>query len=158
MQNPSKYARVERERRFLVSAVPDGVADSVRIVDRYLDGTRLRLREVRQDDGTMVRKLGHKVRLSDGPAEIACTSLYLDDAEWGLLSRLPGRLLTKTRHQVRRDGWSIAVDEFEDGTLLAEIDLGDGPDPGDLPDWLDVITEVSDDEAWTGARLARASS
>ena len=155
MPDPLKYAHVERERRFLVRAVPAGVQESVRIVDRYVEGTRLRLREVRHPDGTVVRKLGHKVRLTEEPAEVACTSLYLDDAEWELLSRLPARVLSKTRHRVSRDGLTVAVDEIDDGTLLAEIDLGDGPAPGDLPAWLEVIAEVSEDEAWTGAALAR---
>ena len=153
MPDPLKYAHVERERRFLVRAVPHGVQESVRIVDHYLDGTRLRLREVRQADGTTVRKLGHKVRLSAGPTEVACTSIYLDDAEWEILSGLPARHLSKTRHRVARDGWSFAVDEFDDGTLLAETDAGDGPRQH-LPDWLDVIAEVTDDETWTGAGLA----
>ena len=144
---------VERERRFLVRAIPDGVHHRVEIIDRYLVGTRLRLREVRSSDGHLVRKLGHKVRLSDGPAEVACTSVYLDDAEWALLVALPARLLRKTRHIVVRDGLRVAVDEHEDGTLVAEID--DGADlPAGIPDWLEVLADVSDDERWTGAALA----
>ena len=93
-----KYAVVERERRFLVLSIPDGVVDVQLIVDRYVDGTRLRLREVRRPDGTVVRKLGHKVRLGDGPAEVACTNLYLDDEEWRVLRALPARELRKRRH------------------------------------------------------------
>ena len=58
------------------------------ILDRYVAGTRLRLREVRGEDGTVTRKLGQKVRLSDGPAEVACTNLYLDDSEWAALAAL----------------------------------------------------------------------
>ena len=150
-----KYAVVERERRYLVAGVPDGVAATLDIVDRYLTGTRLRLRVVRRPDGNETRKLTHKVRLGDGPAQVACTNLYLDGAEWSLLSALPARELRKRRHLVRRDGWVVAVDELEDGTLLAEIDDGDQPS-GLVPEWLDVIADVSDDEAWTGAGLARA--
>jgi CYTH domain-containing protein len=149
-----KYAVVERERRFLVASIPDGVDDVQLIVDRYVTGTRLRLREVRRGDGTVVRKLGQKVRLGDGPAEIACTSLYLDDEEWALLSTLPARVLRKRRHVVRRDGLTVAVDEHDDGLLVAEID--DGEQPSDhVPEWLDVLEDVSDEEAWTGATLAR---
>lgn len=148
-----KYAVVERERRYLVARVPDGVVSTKGTVDRDVTGTRLRLREVRGSDGTIVRKLGHKVRLGDGPEEIACTNFYLDDAEWAVLAALPGRSLRKTRHMVARDGWLVAVDEDEDGTLVAEID--DHEDPSDLvPDWLDVLREVTRDEAWTGGRLA----
>lgn len=147
-----KYAVVERERRFLLAAVPAGATVTRRIVDRYVVGTRLRLREVIEPDGTVVRKLGHKVRLTDGPAEVACTNMYLDQAEWETLLALPARVLRKTRHIVQRDGLLVAVDEHEDGTLIAEIDDGDRP-PCPVPPWLDVIEDVSRDERWTGAGL-----
>ncbi len=127
------------------------------ILDRYVTGTRLRLREVREADGTFTRKLGHKVRISDGPAEVACTNFYLDDAEWTLLTALPSQLLRKRRHLIHRDGFSVAVDEHEDGTLIAEIDDGDQPSEF-VPDWLDVVDNVTDDEAWTGAGLAQSPS
>ncbi|WP_249012013.1 hypothetical protein [Conexibacter sp. DBS9H8] len=154
MGDPRKYAVVETERRFLVTTVPDGVLTASRIVDRYITGTRLRLRETVAADGTVTRKLGHKVRLGPGPEAIACTSLYLDDAEWALLCALPARTLEKTRHIIERDGLRVAVDELEDGTLLAEIDGGAGPAP-DPPAWLEVLAEVTADEGWTGARLAQ---
>jgi len=37
---------------------------------------------------------------------------------------------------------------------LAEIDDQDGA-PALVPGWLDVLRDVTDDEEWTGARLAR---
>jgi hypothetical protein len=48
-----KYARVERERRFLLAGPPPApaVTASRRITDRYLPGTRLRLRRVECLDG-----------------------------------------------------------------------------------------------------------
>jgi hypothetical protein len=151
---PLKYAVVERERRYLLACLPEGVTSTKEIVDRYVIGTRLRLREVRESDGAVVRKLGHKVRLTEGPDQIACTNFYLDDDEWAVLAGLPARTLRKKRHMVPRDGWVVAIDEHEDGTLVAEID--DHDEPSDrVPDWLDIVSDVSRDEAWTGGRLAR---
>lgn len=149
-----KYAVVERERRYRLRRLPDGVSGTSEILDRYVMGTRLRLREVRAGDGSVVRKLGHKVRISEGPGEVACTNFYLDDQEWTLLTALPARVLRKRRHLVHRDGSLVAIDEHEDGTLIAEIDDGEQPSTF-VPDWLDVLDDVTDDEAWTGARLAR---
>ena len=106
------------------------------------------------EDGVVTRKLGHKVRLGEGPHEIACTSLYLDDDEWDVLHRLPAKTLSKVRHLVTRGGVTVAIDELEDGTLLAEIDDQDGA-PVPVPSWLDVVRDVTDDEKWTGAQLAR---
>ena len=149
-----KYAVVERERRYLLSNLPDGATSRKEIVDRYVIGTRLRLREVRADDGAIIRKLGHKVRLSEGPREVACTNAYLNDEEWAVLSSLPSRTLRKTRHMVPWGQRWVAVDEHEDGALIAEIDDGDEPSSM-LPAWLDVVCEVTDDENWTGSALAR---
>lgn len=89
-----------------------------------------------------------------GPADVACTNFYLDDAEWDLLGDLPGRVLTKRRHVVERDGIRVLVDEHATGTFVAEIDDAEGA-PCAVPDWLDVIEDVSADESWTGAALAR---
>ena len=80
--------------------------------------------------------------------------LLLNDAEWTLLAALPAQLLRKRRHLVRRDGLLVAVDELEDGTLIAEIDDHDQPSDF-LPEWLDVLDDVTSDEAWTGSQLAR---
>ena len=147
-----KYAHVERERRWLLDGPPPFPDDArqVRIVDRYLTGTRLRLRETTEVDGQVLRKLGHKVRIGEGAREVAHTSLYLDDAEWAVLGALPARTLTKTRTLVPLGVGHVAVDVHADGVVVAEID-GDGEIPADWP----VVREVTDDEAFTGAALAR---
>jgi CYTH domain-containing protein len=146
---------MERERRWLLAAVPEvpATARRVTIVDRYLLGTRLRLREVTDAEGTVSRKLGHKVRLGDDAAEVAHTSIYLDESEWALLVVLPSHVLSKTRTSVAYDGWSVAVDVFQEGLVLAEIDAGDGP-VHELPASFDVVREVTGEEAFTGFRLA----
>ena len=46
----SKYARVERERRYLLQDLPEGltrVDPHLQITDNYISGTRLRIRKVR---------------------------------------------------------------------------------------------------------------
>ena len=78
--------------------------------------------------------------------------MYLDEQEWNVLLTLPHRTLHKTRHIVERDGAVIAIDALDDGTLLAEIDDGSTPRP--VPTWLDVLQDVTHDEAWTGVSRA----
>ena len=68
--------------------------------------------------------------------------------------RAPGDDAEKVRHLVTRGGVTVAIDELEDGTLLAEIDDQDGA-PVPVPGWLGVLRDVTDDEQWTGAGLAR---
>ena len=148
-----KYAVVERERRFVVAGIPEGVTQTLDIEDYYIEHTQLRLRRVMAADGSLTRKLGHKVRLGQGASAIACTSMYLDDEEWNVLLTLPHRTLHKTRHIIEKDGAVVAIDALDDGTLLAEIDDGDsGPVP--VPIWLHVLQDVTHDEAWTGASRA----
>src|SRR6266536_920867 len=46
----SKYARIERERRYLLRDLPEGLTRAdphVQITDNYITGTRLRLRKIR---------------------------------------------------------------------------------------------------------------
>ncbi len=165
MAGSSRYARTEREHRFLLPGVPDLPAGLAvrRIEDRYLDRTRLRLRAVREDGPSgappvpPVFKLGQKIRPDPGrPSTVAHTSLYLDGAEYDLLRVLPGRDLAKTRTVLAWAGLAVAVDVFTGrlaGLVLAEVDLGDtGVMPGPLP--LPWLAEVTADERFTGGVLA----
>ena len=111
MADRFKYAVIERERRFLIAAIPEGVTRAVGIVDNYINGTRLGLRRTPAADGTIQRKLGQKVRLGTGASEMACTTLYLDAEERELLRTLPSRQLRKIPHIVERDGVVVAIDE-----------------------------------------------
>jgi hypothetical protein len=56
-----RYARVEREHRWVLSGLAPEAVRSALIHDRYIDGTTLRLRRVERD-GVVVFKLGQKVR------------------------------------------------------------------------------------------------
>ena len=153
MSVPLKYAIVERERRYLMDSMPGGVVGIREIVDHYLIGTRLRLREVTEDDGSVTRKLTHKVRLHGDPTAVACTNAYLDEAEWELLASLPARTVRKQRHVVVRGEWRLVIDRHADGTLVAEIDDGEG-EPRGVPSWLDVRREITLEKPWTGAGVA----
>src|SRR4051794_36316454 len=68
-----------------------------------------------------------------------------------------GTVLRKKRHMVHRDGVLVAIDEHQDGTFVAEIDDGDQLSKG-VPDWLDIVEDVSNEERWTGACLARCEA
>ncbi len=137
---------------------PTEPGDALQIEDRYLDGTRLRLRRV-GDAGSVVFKLGQKVRaVADDPSLVWVTTLYLTEQEHRRLSALPAAVLTKTRRRVDHRGTIFAVDEFAGdlrGLVLAETELPGGATGGrlELPPWLG--REVSSDERYTGAALAR---
>ena len=155
-----KYAVVERERRFLPDPAVDLSAASrvMQIEDRYVAGTRLRLRTVREPGKDPVRKLGQKVRSAPGKSSaLAHTTMYLDEVEYTLLSGISAVTLSKTRHVMPLvDGLDVAVDVFHgrlSGLTMAEFDLGwDGSLSQPIPTWLGV--EVTDVEEFTGYALA----
>jgi len=162
----AKYAVVERERRWLVD--PDVAADvlgrsddsrRLRIADRYVRGTRLRLRTVTAHDGAVVTKLGHKLVVDpEPPSRIEHTSLYLDAAEAELLATLPADTLTKDRHRLDHSGRTLALDVFTGrhaGLVLVEVDLGAGDDTAVAPLPFPVVADVTADHAFTGGALAQ---
>lgn len=157
-----KYAHVERERRFLLQAVPEEVLPlPPRLVyDRYIYGTRLRLRLVEQQGKPPERKLGHKVAGHGTPAPIAHTSLYLDQAEYDALLALPAAELRKSRRPLWVGDMAFAVDDFHaplDGLVTAEVDLGeDGEMTARVP-WSSAV-EITSDERFAGSALANTSS
>jgi hypothetical protein len=156
-----KYARVERERRFLVPSLPaaEPVADRT-ITDLYLDGTRMRLRlSVGTVDGEheVVRKLTQKVPAPPGsPPGVQgwITNTYLSAAEYERFVTLPGRWLRKRRLSIVPMG----VDVFEGalaGLILAEAEFTSDAEMAAFapPEWCG--REVTVDPEYTGGRLVR---
>ena len=125
-----RYARPERERRFLVRADPPGRTGERRIGDRYVTGTTLRLRHVRVGQES-VYKLTQKVRVDRAdPADLSLTNNYLSAEEHALLCELPNRLVTKTRSVCPSETHDVVLDEFHghlDGLRLAVIEVEAGP-------------------------------
>jgi CYTH domain-containing protein len=138
----------------LLNAVPSDATDSVDIVDRYITGTRLRLRRVIDGD-TVTYKLGQKVRVADDdPERVQLTNIYLSAHEYDVFAALPARELRKRRRRFRHEGRLVVVDEFLDRDLvLAETELG--PDEARLPLPAFAIRDVTEDDAYSGGALAR---
>jgi CYTH domain-containing protein len=143
----SRYAHPEREQRWLLDTVPRDAADPVDIYDRYLVGTRLRLRQAGD-----VYKLGQKIPTA--PDAVALTNVYLSRDEYEVFLVLPARELRKRRRFVTWHDHRIAVDEFTDRDLvLAEVELVADEPYLPLPPW--AVKDVTGDVAFTGGALAR---
>jgi hypothetical protein len=155
----SKYAWVERERRWLCSHVPeDRVWKAEDITDLYVEGTRLRLREaLPHDQGPAMRRLSRKADV-DATTRLL-TSVYLAPEEFALLSGLPGRRLNKTRHRLEApSGVALSVDRFHgdlEGLILAEAEFDDAEALKAFPHPDFAIREVTEDPRYTGGWLVR---
>jgi hypothetical protein len=136
-----KYARIERERRFLLAALPAGLGAPTQITDHYLLGMRLRLRRMDPPVGPSVFKLGQKDEM-EAPHHRRMTTIYLQEHEYlHLLERLEAGAakLVKLRHPWMLDGRRWVVDvlghrpeiiaelEAEEAELMAVL-----PPPGTL--------------------------
>ena len=141
-----KYAIIERERRFLCRTMPPGdVVKVARIRDRYIDGTRLRLREMKQSDGVFY-KLTQKI-----PEDQRLTTIYLSRAEYDVFAQLPAHTLAKTRHSIPPFGVDVFEGELA-GLLIAEAELDDDDAMARLPrpPW---GVEVTNDVRFTGGHF-----
>jgi hypothetical protein len=153
-----RYAQVEREQRWLLRQLPDGLTEAASIVDRYLVGTRLRLRSVTAG-GAATYKLGQKVRPDpDSPAIVKLTNIYLSAQEYKVVYALPGRELRKTRWRSPYAAGRLVVDEFTGpltGLVVAELELR----PDEVPVELELpASDVSEDDRFSGGRLAGLSA
>jgi CYTH domain-containing protein len=155
----ARYTGIERERRWLcIDAPRDLILRTEVIVDLYVTGARLRLREARPiDGGPPMLRLTRK-----GDVDIhtrLISSIYLPEAEFAMLAAtLPGRRIRKLRHRLKSPpGVAMAVDVFQDaldGLMLAEAEF-DTPEllaAFPMPDF--ATREVTADLRFTGGMLA----
>lgn len=154
-----KYARIEIERRFLLASFPRDVQviRTRHITDRYIDGTRLRLRQMLDDDGPPVFKLTQKIPVPAADFQQGyITNIYLDETEFQVFARLPAATLTKTRYSVPPFGIDVFAGALE-GLVLAEAEFDTQSDALalSLPSY--IVRDVSTDTRFTGGHLVRMS-
>lgn len=159
-----KYALLENERRFLVAParLPDLTGLPFRqIEDRYVTGTRLRLRSM-TDSETGVRDLKFCKKYPGGdPVSGPITNLYLTEAEHQLLSALPARTIVKRRYRLPHGGRSFGIDLF--GGELSGLMLCEAEAEGReaimalaFPPW--AVREVTDDPFFSGGNLCAVTA
>jgi CYTH domain-containing protein len=154
-----RYAHLEREQRWLLPELPNGVTNERVIVDHYWTGTSLRLRMIQTGD-EVVYKLCQKVRrTSNDPEIVKITNIYLGEREFHALSVSPASIVTKSRWSLTSNGVDYAVDEFKgrhSGLVLAEIELREDQPRMDDPEF--AVAEVTNDDEYSGGWLAAASA
>jgi CYTH domain-containing protein len=151
-----KYAKPERERRYLLAGLPAGEIVSIAtITDRYFTGTRLRLRlmvQARGDATHAYYKLTQKIPAPEGGPGLLST-MYLSRDEFDLLSSLPGSVLRKTRYSIPPFG----VDVFDPplaGLIMAECEFEDDGAMHSFIPPASILAEVTFDSRFAGGTLA----
>ena len=159
-----KYARIELERRWLVDTAarpPLGGAWMTLIEDRYIDGSRMRLRRMSRPDLNEVKwKLTKKYECEDPAARPIVTS-YLTEREYEVLAALPARPMRKCRYHLPIGDRFWSLDLFEGalaGLELVETEAIDEAELGELvpPGW--ATKEVTHDRRYQCGALAQTNA
>lgn len=154
-----KYALLEIERKMRVDAalLPSLSDLPFRLItDRYLDGSRLRLRKIVSNDEVPQYKLCKKYGQVDLFAE-PITNLYLTEAEYNTLIVLPGRDLVKRRYRYPFGRGIFSLDEFggsHTGLYLCEIEASSVTELAAIAFPPFCIEDVSANPLYTGVALA----
>lgn len=160
----SRYAELELERRFLIASLPPKVVRPIRITDRYVQGTQLRLRKMEDLEGSAppLFKLAQKVRPDpNDPTRISLTNLYITAFEYDLLTAHPADVLEKTHYSLQVGDRFVFVDAFDGplkGLILLEADFGSEHEMETFTPPGFVVREVSHDDRFSGGRLANTTA
>jgi CYTH domain-containing protein len=162
----SRYARLERERRFLLRELPPGLRLSdahTQITDNYITGTRLRLRKVRVPaTNEWMLKLTQKH--APAPPDFSrtlITNIYLNQLEYETLSVFETNEIRKNRYYYDHEGRGYSVDVFLGdlrGLILAETDFDSDEEMDAFPFPPFAVADVSRDPLFTGGRLVELTA
>ena len=158
----SRYARLERERRYLLDGLPQGLTPAsphVQITDNYITGTRLRLRKVREPQtNKWIVKLTQK--LAPKPADLSrtlITNTYLTAAESEVLAVFEANEIRKNRYPYEFAGRKFTIDMFLGdlfGLVLAETSFDSDEELDSFPPPPFAVEDVTNNDLFTGGNLS----
>lgn len=159
----SKYARIERERRYLLQELPEGLTRAdphVQITDNYITGTRLRLRKVR-DPKTNKWTVKFTQKFAPVPTDFSrtlITNIYLNALEAETLSVFEANEIRKNRYPFQWNGHKFSIDMFLGdllGLVLAEVSFETDDELDNFPKPPFAIADVTNNEVFTGGSLCQ---
>ena len=158
----SRYARVERERRYLLRDLPEGMTRAdphLQITDNYMTGSRLRLRKVREPR-TNKWTVKFTQKFPPNPEDLArtiITNTYLNALEAEVLSPIfNSNEIRKNRYPFEFDGREFSIDMFLGdlfGLVLAETSFETDEDLDNFPTPPFAVVDVTNEPLFSGGRL-----
>ena len=158
----SKYARVERERRYLLQDLPEGLTRAdhhLQITDNYITGTRLRIRKVRDPNtNKWVVKFTQKFAANpDDLSRTIITNIYLNAIEAETLSVFEANEIRKNRYRFPFAGREFSIDMFLGdlfGLVMAEVSFETDEELDNFPKPPFAIADVTNNEIFSGGKLS----
>jgi CYTH domain-containing protein len=157
----SKYARFERERRYLLQDLPEGITRAdrhVQITDNYITGTRLRIRKVREPR-TNKWTVKFTQKFAPDPNDLSrtiITNTYLNALEAEVLSVFDANEIRKNRYYFEFEGHKFSVDMFLGdlfGLVLAEVSFETDEELDNFPKPPFALIDVTNDPLFSGGKL-----
>src|SRR5437867_11101076 len=158
----SKYARIERERRYLLQDLPEGLSRAdhhLQITDNYITGTRLRIRKVR-DPKTNKWIVKFSQKFAPNPTDFSrtiITNTYLNALEAEVLSVFEANEIRKNRYSFEYEGRKFSIDMFLGdlfGLVLAETSFETDADMEAFSKPPFALADVTNNELFSGGRLS----
>lgn len=157
----SKYARVERERRYLLRDLPEGLTRAdphFQITDNYITGSRLRIRKVR-DPRTNKWTVKFTQKFAPDPNDLSrtiITNTYLNALEAETLSVFNSNEIRKNRYSFEFEGRKFAIDMFLGdlfGLVLAEVSFDTDEELDSFPKPPFALADVTNEPLFSGGKL-----
>ena len=159
----SKYARMERERRYLLQDLPEGLTRAdphLQITDNYISGTRLRIRKVR-DPRSNKWTVKFTQKFAPNPTDFSrtiITNIYLNALEAETLAMFDANEIRKNRYSFEFEGRRFSVDMFLGdlfGLVLAEVSFETDDELESFAKPPFAIAEVTNNKLFTGGELCQ---
>jgi CYTH domain-containing protein len=158
----SKYARLERERRYLLQDLPEGLTRAdphLQITDNYITGSRLRLRKVRDPrSNKWTVKFTQKFPVEPNDlSRTIITNTYLNALEAEMLSVFNANEIRKNRYPFEYEGHEFSVDMFLGdlfGLVLAEVSFDTDAELAVFPTPPFALADVTNNELFAGGKLS----
>ena len=157
----SGYARVERERRYLLRDLPEGMTRAdphLQITDNYITGTRLRLRKVREPrSNKWTVKFTQKY--APDPNDLSrtiITNTYLNALEAEVFAIFNTNEIRKNCYPFEFEGRKFSVDMFLGdlfGLVLAEAGFETDEELDNFPKPPFALADVTNEPLFSGSRL-----
>jgi|SRR5215204_5382258 len=161
----SKYALIERERRYLLEDLPSGISradNHLQITDNYITGTRLRIRKVRDPrSNKWTVKLTQK--FAPQPADLSrtiITNTYLNAVEAETLSVFNANEIRKNRYYFDYERRKFSVDMFLGdlfGLVLAEVSFDSDEELQRFSQPSFALADVTNNETFSGGHLSQST-
>jgi len=158
----SKYARVERERRYLLRDLPEGITRAdphLQITDNYITGSRLRIRKVR-DPRTNKWTVKFTQKFAPDPNDLSrtiITNTYLNALEAEILSVFNSNEIRKNRYPFEFEGRKFGIDMFLGdlfGLVLAETSFDTDEELDNFLPPPFALADVTNEPLFSGGRLS----